>query len=276
MPGKRALSGIHQVTLFALLGALAPPFAAARPGILPTITGGIDRAVGEAHATGGDGRLLYREVHWRFQTPQGPGRLVMYRCPDGRAFARKWLQADSAAQAPLFSLEDGRTGYREGVRRGNDGLEVYVARDGRERHTLLDTREAPVIDAGFDAYVRQHWDALGGGERETLAFLVPSRLDTLRFSVKRIEDTVIAGRPARQFRLGLASWIGFALPHIDVAYDAATRQLLRFVGLTNIRGDDGDNLRAQITFDPATDRPADVQGLAAAAAAPLDGRCPMP
>ena len=74
------------------------------------------------------------------------------------------------------------------------------------------------------------------------------RLGALDFKVRRLDDAVVEGRPARRYRLGLASWIGFALPHIDVAYDARTRELLRFVGLANIRGSNGDNVRARIVF----------------------------
>ena len=66
------------------------------------------------------------------------------------------------------------------------------------------------------------------------------------------------------------------LPHIDVAYDARTRELLRFVGLANIRGSNGDNVRARIVFDPAATHPASPQALAVARAEPLDGRCPIP
>ncbi|MGA0586081.1 hypothetical protein ACO2Q2_02955 [Dyella sp. KRB-257] len=89
-------------------------------------------------------------------------------------------------------------------------------------------------------------------------------------------DATVEGRPARQYRLGLASWIGFVLPHIDVAYDARSRTLLRFVGIANIHGSDGDNVRARIVFDPAKERMATPAELAQARQAPLDGRCPIP
>jgi hypothetical protein len=244
----------------------------------PTSTGGIRQLEGTAYATG-DGHLMYRESHWLFDDAQGPGRLVLYRCPDGRAFARKLLHDNGNAQAPDFELVDGRTGYREGVRQATGGGRVVFVRksaEADERRAPLDTTPLPVIDAGFDAWIRSHWDRLGRGDSNTVPFVIPSRLGTLKFSVRRIDDATVEGHPARQYRLSLASWIGFALPHIDVAYDARSRALLRFVGIANIHAAGGDNVRARIMFDPAQERVATPAELARARQVPLDGRCPIP
>lgn len=246
-------------------------------GAAPTDSTGIRQLEGRAYATG-DGHLMYTESHWLYADHGVPARLVLYRCPDGRPFAHKWLREDGPAQAPDFELTDGRTGYREGVRRTGDGRIVFMQPGGgaTERTAKLPDSPDLVIDAGFDAYIRQHWDRLGRGESETVPFLIPSRLGALDFKVRRLDDALVEGRPARRYRLGLASWIGFALPHIDVAYDAANRELLQFVGLANIRGSNGDNVRARIVFDPVAAHPATPGALDAARAEPLDGRCPIP
>ena len=46
--------------------------------------------------------------------------------------------------------------------------------------------EALVADAGFDEFVRQHWDALMAGEAVPLHFAVPSRLESLGFRIRRV------------------------------------------------------------------------------------------
>jgi hypothetical protein len=61
----------------------------------------------------------------------------------------------------------------------------------------------------------------------------------------------------RWFRLSLASWYGFALPHIDVAYDKQTHELREYRGLSNIRDAAGRNLSVTIRF-PRSERRADV------------------
>ena len=50
------------------------------------------------------------------------------------------------------------------------------------------------------------------------------------------------GADIRWFRLSLASWYGFALPHIDVGYDVQTHELREYRGLSNIRDAAGHNL----------------------------------
>jgi hypothetical protein len=243
-------------------------------GTAPAAGSGIAQREASAFATS-DGHLMYSETHWLFVERGRPARLVLYRCPDGAAFARKLSRVEDEPQAPDFQLDDGRTGYREGVRHRGGAREVFVRKrsGAAEQSARLDSTPLPVIDAGFDAYIRSHWDAPAQGG---VPFVLPSRLGTLNISIKRLADTRIDGRAARQYRLSLASWVGFALPHTDVAYDAQTRDLLRFIGMANIRGNDGDSVRARIVFDPARAHAATAGDLDAARRAPLDGRCPIP
>lgn len=232
----------------------------------------------EGKASAPDGHAIYVESHWIYSDKGNPSRLVLYRCPDGKPFARKTLHDDGNAQAPNFTMDDARTGYREGVRSTGGKRVVFVRNSARasERTATLDTSPMPVIDAGFDAYIRNHWDQLGENGSDTIPFLVPSRLGTLNFSVKRQADTKIDGRDARQYRLGLDNIIGFALPHLDVAYDARTRELLSFNGIANVRSANGKNVDARIVFDPLKNRDVGMADLEAAEKAPLDGQCRIP
>ena len=80
---------------------------------------------GLARAPGG-GALLYREQHWlRLREGRPLERLVLYRCPNGVAFARKQVDYRGSAPAPAFALEDARSGYREGLRRTGPRTVLY-------------------------------------------------------------------------------------------------------------------------------------------------------
>ncbi len=216
-----------------------------------------------------DGRLLYREEHWHLADG---GRLVLYRCPDGTPFARKTVAAGPSPEAPDFAFEDGRDGYREGVRSGPDGREVYVREgaDAPERHAPLHMPADAVVDAGFDAAVRLRWDALAAGTR--LSFLLPSRL---AFVPVRIVDRgrAAAGAPTRQLRMTLDAWFGFAVPAVDLVYDASSRRLLTFSGTGTIRDGRGRHRPVRIVFDAAAPAAAPADALAAAQRSGLDGRC---
>lgn len=237
---------------------------------------GAEHYEGEAYAATG-GEALYSESHWRYDDDGVATGLVLYRCPDGSPFARKHIRATANAQAPDFDLLDARTGYTEGVRGSGDRREVYVrtSAGAPERTAALQDHAELVVDAGFDAFVRDHWDVLNGSAT-SLAFVVPSRLGAMKFEVSRVGAETVDGRPAQRLRLALGTWYGGLLPHIDVVYDNATRHLLRYEGTSNVRDASARNVVVRIEFPPAQrDSQATAADVAAAATVPLTGTCPL-
>ena len=197
--------------------------------------------------------LLYREHHLVRRAEGKPTeRLVIYRCADGTPFARKRVDYRRSMQAPEFSFEDARLGYREGLRRqgGTDTVWVRDARGETERSATLDDPAARLVaDAGFDEFIRSHWTPLVSGQSVPLRFAVPSRLQTLGFKVDRQGSVTLGKEQAETFRLKLGGLLGWVAPHIDVAYGRDSRRLLRFEGLSNLRSDDGrSQLVARIEF----------------------------
>lgn len=227
-----------------------------------------------------DGHLLYREAHWLYSDGGVEHRLVVYSCPDGKPFVRKRIDTAPGAATPDVDLFDARGGYREGVRTRDGRREVFAQADARspERSAPLPVATPPnaVIDAGFDAFVRTHWDTLSGNGAAAVLFLVPSELRYLDFTARVLRDGRTDGVDVRWFRLSLASWYGFALPHIDLAYDAHIHELREYSGLSNSRDDDGRNVRVNIRFPPS-ERRSDVAAaeVERAAAVPLTGRCAL-
>lgn len=214
------------------------------------------------------GALLYREQHLLQRDGERPlQRLVLYRCADGRAFARKTVHYDGPPQAPQFELDDARFGYREGYRDGRGFARRQAG--ARERDAAIDADDALVVDAGFDEYVRARWPRLVAGETLRLDFLVPSRLSRYGFKLRHVRDETVFGEPARVFRLGLSGLLGWLAEPIEVSYRERDRRLLRFEGMSNIRRDPDDNFVARIEFPPAREQPADPARWQAALAEPL-------
>ena len=222
---------------------------------------------GNAYLADG-GALAYREIHYLF----GDERLVVYACPDGKPFARKTIRDEGNAQAPDFDMLDARWGYREGVR-GRDGARtVYVQRapDQAEKSAPLTLPADGVIDAGFDAYVRRHWDALTRGDTLRFAFLVPSKRTFYAFDLAQVDSAASVSQIT--LRLSLGAWYAFLAPHIDVSYDRTSRRLLRFAGMSNIRDEKLKNLDIRIEFPQAPTLATDAQ-INAAQHAPLVHSC---
>jgi len=188
---------------------------------------------------------LYREQHWLRSDGDHPTeRLVLYRCPDGTLFGRKQVDYRQSATAPAFHFEDSRSGYREGLRQGATPTVFVRSSSGAPEKSAALSPQQLVVDAGFDEFIREHWQPLLAGRAVPLDFAVPARLESIGFTVRRIGQLQIAGEPAWIFRLQLGGLLGWLVPHIDVFYGQASRRLLRFEGLSNLRDDQGD---AQLT-----------------------------
>lgn len=116
---------------------------------------------------------------------------------------------------------------------------------GRARTTRL------VADAGFDEFLRLHWSVLLARQQTPVRFAVPALARALDFDVRSLGGSSIGARPMQAFQLRLGGPLALISPRIDVAYDARTRRLRRYRGVTNIRSDQGKRVAATIDFpDP--------------------------
>jgi hypothetical protein len=129
-----------------------------------------------------------------------------------------------------------------------------------------------VADAGFDEFVREHWDSLERGTVSKVPFVVPSLQQSVNFRVRKVDETRLDGDVASVIRLSLAGPLGWFVPDIDVSYRKHDRRLLRYRGTTNIRDTAGELLKAQIDF-PDTARTIGPVDLAALRALPLVKSC---
>lgn len=232
------------------------------------------RYEGVAYAASGT-TVVYRETHWLYRDGDAGARLVLYRCPDGRPFARKTMREVPDAVAPDFDFVDARLGYREGVRT-RDGRREVFHREGASAPLLVRPLPAVpglVIDAGFDRYLVGQWSRMATG-RVTAPFLVPGRFRAIDFRIGDAVDARESGRAVRRFRMALAGLLGMALPPIELTYDIAERRLLRFRGPGTVRDARGrlQALRVEFPESPTTTgvTPAQIQ---AAARAPLAASC---
>lgn len=228
----------------------------------------------EGYAYAADGKaLLYRESHWL----DGATRTVLYRCPDGKPFARKRVDTGNQPAAPNFVTDDARDGYREGVRGDAPTFEVFVRGKTREKEKSkgIDKPKNAIIDAGFDAFITENWDSIAVGEKRSVQFLILSRLGYTDFAVIRRADAEVAGVKARRFQLKLVAWYGFALPTINVAYAIEGKRLLQYKGLGNIRNNKGDNVSVRVEFPPAKQGKFAENSMTDPSGVALVGRCPL-
>ena len=199
----------------------------------------------------GSGKMLYSESHFiHFLDDKVQDRVVLYRCPNGRAFARKVLQIKGKPQMPEFELLDQRTGYREGLATRAGKLTVFYQSSAKksEKSETLDATRVMVADAGFDEFVRSNWARLLEGKAVPLDFVVPSQLDYLGFKVKWLRQSIVEGESAQVFKLAPSGLLGLLTSGLEVTYASADRSLREFEGISNIRDLSGDNYQTKIVF----------------------------
>lgn len=268
MPTAR-LAKCGPVSALAILGAM---LAVAAPAAAADAVN-IQRQEALAHPRQGD-RVLHRESHWRYRQNGVRRGLVLYRCPGGQAFARKTLVERSDALSPDFDFEDARDGYREGVRTGQQGRVVYVRTQAgaEQKERALATPAGAVIDAGFDAGVRMHWDRLRAGHEVTQPFLIPSRMTFVPVRLSPGPTMRWRGVAAQRLTMRLDRWYGFVAPSMQLVYAGHDQRLLEFAGIATIRDGAGKHQDVRIVF-PEAAAVADVQALQAALDTPLVRGC---
>ena len=201
---------------------------------------------GEARSLN-DGRLLYRETHTlQLEDGRPISGLVEYRDAEGVLIARKTNQYHERPSTADFLLMDMRNDYREQAQRTESGWRLSRTENGkRDSADPGKPDHQPVVDAGFDEFVREHWQALLDDQTITFSFAVPARLEWISFRLipVRITDTELTVE--MKLRSRMLAWL---LDPIILTYDLNTRQLLRYRGLTNIQDENGKGIHAEITY----------------------------
>lgn len=220
------------------------------------------------------GSVVYREQHYCDQ--QSLKCNVKYQDADGLPMLEKRLDYSVQGAAPDFQQLDLRTGrYIEAIsddngtqirigdvtdsalqRNGDEALDhtanalVDIIQPAEFDTTLLQASDALVIDAGFDNFVRQQWQALMDGDTVSFKFAVPARGVAVAMNIKPLSQdkctALVSDSAARCFQLSPKSLLyKVFLKPIQLAYDSDSRRLLAFKGLSSIK--DNDN-KAQVVL----------------------------
>ncbi|HSS65061.1 MAG TPA: hypothetical protein VLS27_11560 [Gammaproteobacteria bacterium] len=199
------------------------------------------------------GSLLYSEHHQEWWKG---GRIlrdtVTYRDAQGNIIGEKHVDFRTLERAPRFLLRNIRTGHSEGAIPDSDKLNVSFRRNREAalKKEALELPEGAIVDAGFDRFVENNWNALMRGEAFVQPFLVPSRLEFIDFRIQRVDD----GSDPERTTLEMAAdspLLRLFAPAITVVYGTRDRSLLEYDGVSNIRDAGGENLDVEIRFDPS-------------------------
>lgn len=184
--------------------------------------------------------LLYVEKH---RYVQGNKHEVKYYDPQGKLFAQKLLNYGDYEQAPEFEQTNDLRGEWIKVTEHGTKLKVEYREDADAVvfDKRFDVSDDLLVDAGFDRYVKKHWNELVNlDQKRSIHYLVPSRLTTVGFDVSKVDCLTGTRESAVCFQIAPTSWwVSLAVDPIMVAYDPDNHNLLRFNGRGNIASTSG-------------------------------------
>jgi hypothetical protein len=211
-------------------------------------------AIGEAYGLKDEEDLLYRETYCT--DGDADKNLVIYQDKQGQLLARKQLDYVSGPFTPSFVQQNFYSDEIIEVDLQDDAVRMAVFKN--DRSSVKRASEEPadqnitlVIDAGFDRFVRQHWDELLNDKGKTFLFAFVDNLKLLELRIQRAECSY-SSENDQCFHLELSNWLFrlLAAP-IELGYDPVTKNLSRYRGLSNI-GDgngNGNGLVVDIRYD---------------------------
>lgn len=192
---------------------------------------------------------LYSEAHCAGDSSLE--REVIYRDTGERLLAHKTLDYRTGQATPSYVQRNFYAGESVGVALLEDTLEMTIGDlngVGETFSVQIESEQPLVIDAGFDAFIRENWDALIADQRLRFEFPFAAREDlfALRISASPCSyDTATD----QCFRLELDNWLLRALlDPIELGYDASLKRLARYRGLSNIGDSTGEGQVVDIRY----------------------------
>ena len=182
--------------------------------------------------------------------------------PEGTKIAEKQIVGEAGPSGmlretrPQISQEDFRSGEVRQATRIPQGWRLRYREDRRSGYrddTFSDT-ELDVIDAGFDALVRQHWSALEAGEELRFRFASPvhGRTVGLRAAATPCQDPEAALCIRVDLAQAILRWIAGGDIYLEYTENTDGEQveprLFRFVGVTNLLDNAGKPQRLQLDY----------------------------
>ncbi len=200
------------------------------------------------------GLPLYKEQHEEIvENDKCVGLSTIYRDMRNTTIAKRTVSFRDKETIPNFRTEDMRDGYLEGARVSGDSVHLYWRRNLRSElneKTLL-IPEPAVVDAGFNNFVKLHWDELLEGSTLHFNFGAPVALDYYPFRIFKKSETMVQGRGRVEMQCDIDNFLVrlFVKP-IILTYDVETRRLVEYQGISNINDSLGKSHVVTIHYNP--------------------------
>ena len=112
---------------------------------------------------------------------------VRYETASGSVIADKRIEYSHGSTTPLFQMQDHRFQRTTGNEWRDNHFIIYRQEKNRQRHEKKQPPSASlIIDAGFDHFIRTHWNDLVAGQSLPFDFIVSDPLITLHMTLEHV------------------------------------------------------------------------------------------
>ena len=183
--------------------------------------------------------------------------MVDYVDQQGNKFAKKIVKYENDQLRPDVTQEDFRIGELRKVWRNDKNFIVSYRKNSSKKKNIqnLEVNNVDIVDAGFDAYIRENWDALVKGESLSAGFASVPHLKTiaLRLNAKKMSDCPEPSQKGEYkcFWVNIDNMLlRLFTGKLRLVYNNK-KQLIIFEGIVNIKSEKGKNQNAEIRYDYA-------------------------
>lgn len=171
--------------------------------------------------------------------------VVRYYDTSNNMLLKKEMRYPGLPQHPTLVQSDYQTGAEIAIRNDENRATMVKPQGDDSKRFTFELTEDTVVDAGFDAYIRENWSAFADNQHQQVRFAVAGQSRLLDMTISR------AGRQGEltRFTVEPANWfVRLLVPRITLHYDAQ-RQLKRYEGFSNLSPPGDGSRQVVIEFD---------------------------
>ncbi len=188
-----------------------------------------------------DNSVRYIEHH---QYDDNGQHEVRYFDPSQNILLEKLMAYDGLPQHPSIVQRDYLRDTQVEVRYGKEVATMVTSQGDKSEQFTFDISPEIVVDAGFDAYIRDNWARFDQQSRQEVTFAIAGQSRLLPMKIERTDVREYGA----SFRVIPANWlVRMLFPEIRLNYDE-NRHLVRYEGFTNLKTETNQSRDVVIEF----------------------------
>jgi hypothetical protein len=176
---------------------------------------------------------------------QGEDKIVnnVFQAPDGATVATEKTVV-KGKNLVSYEVEQKQVGTVGKVEVQGDRVNFSYTKEGKTKSDSEKLKGNLVVGPTLIPFIRENWQTLLGGKEIDVRFGVPDRLETVGFTLKKVEDKDYNGQKAVVIRMKATSFIIAALVKpVHFTLSANSDRLLEMRGRTVPKKKEGDSFK---------------------------------